>query len=74
MIARTEIPLAANRTSTEIFAAQGIAEVQLGDGLDCGLAAHDDPDKANRAVVPRAMFEQYPLAHPNCVRRGWPKL
>lgn len=46
----------------------GIRYVEIFDGVGCGMASHDDPDKANGTVRPLIEAQRYPISHPRCRR------
>jgi hypothetical protein len=46
----------------------GITFVEIFDGVGCGMASHDDPDKANGTVRPLIEAQRFPISHPRCRR------
>ncbi|MCK7627216.1 hypothetical protein MUU72_29675 [Streptomyces sp. RS10V-4] len=50
----------------------GVATVEVFDGLDCGWASHQDPDKANRTVRSVEEAAEWPISHPRCRRSFGP--
>jgi hypothetical protein len=72
-IARTETKMAQNRSSTAAYRASDVVEaLTCYDGDDCGWTEHDDPNKADGMVVSFDEADEYPLAHPRCVRNFAP--
>lgn len=72
-IARTETKTAQNRSSVEAYRASEVVEaLQVWDGDDCGWTSHDDGEKADGKVVSFDEADEYPLAHPRCVRSFGP--
>lgn len=67
-IARTESAFATNDAAAQVYEAEGIDQVEVLDGVDCGWTSHDDPLKANGRVVSVAEARRQPISHPNCVR------
>ncbi len=72
-IARTETKTAQNRSSIEAYRASEVVEsLKVWDGDDCGWTGHDDSDKADGKIVSFEEADEYPLAHPRCVRSFGP--
>ena len=72
-IARTETKTAQNRSSIEAYrASEIVVALQCWDGDDCGWTDHADSDKADGKIVSFEEADQYPLAHPRCVRSFGP--
>lgn len=67
-IARTESAFATNEAAAQEYAAEGIDQVEVFDGADCGWTSHDDPLKANGRIVSVAESQRTPISHPNCQR------
>ena len=67
-IARTESAFATNEAASQIYGKEGIDQVEVLDGPDCGWTSHDDPLKADGRVVSVAEARRQPISHPNCVR------
>lgn len=53
---------------TEAYAKKGILFYEVSDGAGCGWSFHGDPDIAHGKVVSHKEAQQYPQAHPYCVR------
>jgi len=71
MIARTEVALALNSGSTDVYKAAGVEQVIVIDGPGCLEDGHDDSeDGVDGEVWPVDKSYEYPLGHPNC-RRGF---
>lgn len=70
MIARTESTNVLNRGSVAGYRASGrVSRVEVLDGPGCSWPeGHGDGDEANGMVVTLEEAEQYPSAHPHCVR------
>ena len=47
----------------------GATKFIISDGGGCGFTEHDDPNEANGMVVDYEAANQYPIAHPHCVRQ-----
>lgn len=71
-IARTELAVAQSKTVAQELRAQGKTHVRIYDGLGCGWRHHDDGDYANGSLRLIEDYLNYPIAHPNCVRAGYP--
>ena len=71
-IARTELAIAQSKTVAQELRAQGKTHVRIYDGLGCGWRHHDDGDYANGSLRRIEDYLNYPVAHPNCVRAGYP--
>jgi len=71
-IARTELAIAQSKTVAQELRAQGKTHVRIYDGLGCGWRHHDDGDYANGSLRLIEDYLNYPVAHPNCVRAGYP--
>jgi HK97 family phage portal protein len=72
-IARTETKTAQNYSSIAAYRHSDVVEeLTCYDGDDCGWTDHKDPDKANGKRVSFDEANQYPLAHPDCVRNFAP--
>ena len=67
-VARTELATASQEAAVERYASAGVSQVEVLDGPGCGWTEHADPDEANGSLRTLAEAEQYPIAHPNCVR------
>ena len=67
-IARTESAFATNEAAAQEYAAEGIDQVEVFDGADCGWTSHNDPLKANGRIVSVAESQRTPISHPNCQR------
>jgi hypothetical protein len=52
---------------------QGVTFMECFDGDDCGLENHDDDEKPDGNVYPIEVAEEFPTAHPNCVRSWSPR-
>lgn len=48
--------------------AAGRTVVLVSDGPDCGWSSHDDPELANGKIATIEEAQEFPIAHPNCVR------
>lgn len=69
MVARTEMAGANNLGSVSRYRDSGIVEsVRVFDGPDCGWTDHNDPDAADGSVRSLSDAEDFPYAHPNCLR------
>jgi hypothetical protein len=73
-IARTELAFASQRAAHDRYRDAGLSLVDIVDGVDCGWANHDDPDHANGSVRTLIEAEQYPIAHPDCIRISLPRI
>ncbi|MFF2402709.1 hypothetical protein [Streptomyces goshikiensis] len=51
----------------------GVRYVEVFDGMDCGWASHQDPDKAARTVRSVEEAAEFPIAHPRCRRSFGPR-
>ena len=69
-IARTETATLTNVASVDALRDGDYTHVAIIDGPDCGWTEHRDPDHANGSVRSLREFENYPIAHPNCVRQA----
>ena len=68
-IARTEAKYAQNVSTIRAYVRSDVVEaLRVFDGADCGWTGHDDPDLADGTIRSFRDAEQYPLAHPRCVR------
>lgn len=72
VIARTEMALTAQEAAHDRYARAGVEQVEISDGPDCGWTSHDDPDLADGSVRTIQEAQEYPIAHPNCVRASFP--
>lgn len=70
MLMRTSTALAYNLGALNQMKSAGIQYVEMIDGADCGLVAHDDTFKVNGKVVTLETAAQYPISHPNAVMDG----
>lgn len=61
---RTETAYITNQATIDTAEAGGYTHVLLGDGGDCGLTTHNDPDKVNNTVRLISVFRNHTLAHP----------
>lgn len=52
---------------------QGFTAFRISDGPDCGLSAHNDPQRADGLVVHSEDALEWPLSHPYCQRRFTPE-
>lgn len=69
VLARTESKTAQNRSSLEAYkASEVVSAVLVFDGDGCGWTSHLDEDMADGSTRSFEEAEQYPLAHPQCVR------
>lgn len=68
MLMRTATALAYNEGGLNQLVGDGIQFVEMIDGADCGLVAHDDAFKVDGKVLPVEIAAQYPISHPNCRR------
>lgn len=73
MVARTKTAQAYQEGGFQQGRQMGITYWEIMDGSDCGLTFHDDPELADGMIVPTAVAEAYPIAHPNCVRVTSPR-
>jgi hypothetical protein len=73
-IARTEMAFAAQRAAHDRYRAASIMEVEIADGDGCGWRFHDDDDVADGTIRTLEAAEEFPIAHPNCVRVSIPVL
>lgn len=70
MLMRTSTALAYNEGGLNQLVQDGIRYVEMIDGADCGLVAHDDTFKVNGKVLPVDVAATYPISHPNAVMSG----
>lgn len=73
MVVRTKSAQAYNRGAFISARDNGVTWMECYDGPDCGLAYHDDPDKANGTIRELDVAETYEIAHPNCARSWGPR-
>lgn len=71
-IARTELAIVDQDAAHDRYREAGVGQVEIFDGPNCGWTFHDDPDKANGSIRTLNEAEDYPIAHPNCVRASAP--
>lgn len=72
-IARTEVATAVNLSSIAAYRVSDVVEaLRVFDGDGCGWRSHDDPDRADGKTVSFDEAEQFPLAHPRCLRNFAP--
>lgn len=71
-IARTEMALAAQEAAHDRYARAGVEFVDISDGPGCGWTSHDDPDLADGSRRTIQEANEYPIAHPRCVRASFP--
>jgi len=72
-IARTETAMAFNTSSLANFGESGLVTwVEVFDGPECGWTEHDDPDMADGSIRSVSEAEEFPIAHPNCLRAFGP--
>ena len=71
-LARTTIALAGQQAAHAQFRDAGIEYVLISDGPNCGWTDHDDPDLADGSLRSIDDADDYPIAHPNCVRFSMP--
>jgi hypothetical protein len=75
MIARTEVAVALNKGTVQVYRDAEVETVTLVDGRGCLLDGHDDDVAGvNGTVVTVEEFEEYPVGHPNCRRDAIPNL
>lgn len=72
LIARTEIQRASAFAQVAAFRRYGVTMVHISDGPGCGWVTHDDPDIADGSRRRIQDYWAHPLAHPRCVRVGFP--
>lgn len=68
MVVRTKTAVAYNAGTINAGIAAGVKWFECFDGPDCGLAGHDDPEKANGGIYPASIAQANSIAHPNCAR------
>jgi len=67
-IVRTELSYANAQATLDTFREQTVEWVEVMDGDGCGWTDHDDPDEADGSLRTMDEADEYPIAHPNCVR------
>lgn len=67
-IVRTELSYANAQATLDTYREQTVEWVEVQDGDDCGWQDHDDPDLADGSFRTMDDADEYPIAHPNCVR------
>lgn len=73
MTIRTVVQTMVNRAVIEIGRKNGVKFYEITDGPSCGLESHNTGAKANGMIVDESTAHAYPIAHPRCVRRFWPR-
>jgi hypothetical protein len=68
MLVRSKSAEAYSVATLNQTAAAGIRYVEVFDGVGCGWATHDDPEKANGTIRTVAEARAFPTSHPNCRR------
>jgi hypothetical protein len=67
-IARTELAFASASATLDTYDESNVTQVEVSDGEGCGWTSHDDPELADGSIRDMEDAQQYPIAHPNCVR------
>jgi len=73
MLIRTKTAQSFNAGTLNYSTEYGVTRFEIFDGSDCGLVAHDDPQKANGLIVDAKTAAQYPISHPRCRRAFGPR-
>jgi hypothetical protein len=73
-IVRTELAFSSARATLDSYDEVDVDEVDVLDGDGCGWTDHDDPDIADGSRRTMDEADEYPIAHPNCVRVFLPVL
>ncbi len=69
LVARTEVATVENWTASATWKQSGfVTEADILDGDGCGWTSHADPDTAHGSRRSLSEVDDYPVAHPNCVR------
>ena len=67
-IVRTELAFASASATLDTYDDSSVQQVEVSDGQGCGWTDHDDPDLADGSIRDMDDAQEYPIAHPNCVR------
>src|SRR5262252_2504384 len=67
-IVRTELSYANAQATLDTYRQQTVEWVEVQDGDECGWTDHDDEDLADGSFRTMDEADEYPIAHPNCVR------
>ena len=67
-IVRTELAFASASATLDTYDDSSVQQVEVSDGQGCGWTEHDDPDLADGSIRDMDDAQEYPIAHPNCVR------
>jgi hypothetical protein len=73
MVIRTASAKAYNSGTLNFGGRTGVQWYEVADGADCGMAFHDDTDKANRSIRSAEECATYAIAHPRCSRVFLPR-
>lgn len=73
MVIRTRSAIAYNAGGINQARADGVEQLEISDGPECGLAFHDDDQLADGLIVDPDVAAQFPISHPNCVRDFLPR-